>query len=107
METLYKGNKMSNKDISDKHKRDVERTRTMNELRQVKTFGYRQKHPTRAKNMKRELNHHDIIYSNSDIQTPVEWLSANSISGIDQTVPRCMEGYAAYYVDKLIELKLI
>ena len=47
---------MSNKDMSDKHKRDQLKTRTLNELRQVKTFGYRQKHPTRAKNMKRELN---------------------------------------------------
>lgn len=98
---------MSNKDISDKHKRDQIKTRTMNELRQVKTFGYRQKHPTRAKNMDRELNHHTIIYSNSDIQTPVEWLAANSISGIDQTVTRSMEDYAAYYANKLIELKLI
>ena len=51
METLYKGNKMNNKDMSDKHKRDQLKTRTLNELRQVKTFGYRQKHPTRTKNI--------------------------------------------------------
>ena len=97
---------MSNKDISDKHKRDQLNTRTMNELRQVKTFGYRQKHPTRAKNTKRELNHHDIIYSNSDIKTPSEWLSANT-SYVSEPVTRSMEAYATYYVNRLIELKLI
>ena len=106
METLYKGDKMNNKDMSDKHKRDVERTRTLNELRQVKTFGYRQKHPTRTKNIKRELNHHDIIYSNSDIQTPSEWLSANT-SMESEPVTRSMEAYATYYVNRLIELGLI
>lgn len=76
--------------------------RTMDEYRQTKDTYYRVP-PTE----KPELNHHDTIYSNSDIQTPVEWLAANSISGIDQTVTRSMEGYAAYYVDRLIELKLI
>ena len=106
METLYKGDKMNNKDMSDKHKRDVERTRTLNELRQVKTFGYRQKHPTRTKNIKRELNHHDIIYSNSDIQTPSEWLAANTAYE-SEPVTRSMEAYATYYVNRLIELKLI
>ena len=97
---------MSNKDISDKHKRDQLKTRTMNELRQVKTFGYRQKHPTRTKNIKKELNHHDIIYSNSDIMTPSEWLSANT-SYVSEPVTRSMEAYATYYVNRLIELKLI
>ena len=97
---------MSNKDISDKHKRDQLKTRTMNELRQVKTFGYRQKHPTRAKNMKRELNHHDIIYSNSDIKTPSEWLAANTAYE-SEPATRSMEAYATYYVNRLIELKLI
>ena len=97
---------MSNKDISDKHKRDQLKTRTMNELRQVKTFGYRQKHPTRAKNTKRELNHHDIIYSNSDIQTPSEWLAANTLME-SEPVTRFMEAYATYYVNRLTELKLI
>ena len=89
METLYKRDKMSKK-------------RTMNELRQTKDTYYKVP-PTE----KPELNHHDTIYSNSNIQTPVEWLAANSISGIDQTVTRSMEGYAAYYANKLIELKLI
>ena len=106
METLYKGDKMSNKDMSDKHKRDQLKTRTLNELRQVKTFGYRQKHPTRAKNTKRELNHHDIIYSNSDIKTPSEWLAANT-SMESEPVTRSMEAYATYYVSRLIELGLI
>ena len=83
--------------------------RTMDEYRQTKDTYYkvpRSAEPVYKANNK-QLNHHDTIYSNSDIQTPVEWLAANSISGIDQTVPRCMEGYAAYYVDRLIELKLI
>ena len=103
---MAKENKMNNKDMSDKHKRDQVKTRTLNELRQVKTFGYRQKHPTRAKNTKRELNHHDIIYSNSDIKTPSEWLSANT-SLQSEPVTRSMEAYATYYVNRLIELKLI
>ena len=111
METLYKGNKMNNKDISNKHKRDMERTRSLNELRQVKTYGYRQKHPTRmlnpTKEHRRKLNHHDIIYTTASIMTPVEWLAANASKLEELSETRKMEGYASYYVEALRDHKVL
>ena len=82
--------------------------RTMNELRQTKDTYYkvpRSAEPVYKANSK-QLNHHDIIYSNSDIKTPSEWLSANT-SYVSEPVTRSMEAYATYYVNRLIELKLI
>ena len=88
METLYKRDTMSKK-------------RTMDEYRQTKDTYYKV-----PPSKKPELNHHDIIYSNSDIKTPAEWLSANT-SYVSEPVTRSMEAYATYYVKRLIELKLI
>ena len=79
----------------------MSKKRTMNELRQTKDTYYRVP-PTE----KPELNHHDIIYSNSNIKTPSEWLAANT-SYESEPVTRSMEAYATYYVNRLIELKLI
>ena len=82
--------------------------RTMDEYRQTKDTYYkvpRSAEPVYKANNK-QLNHHDIIYSNSDIQTPSEWLSANT-SYVSEPVTRSMEAYATYYVNRLIELKLI
>jgi hypothetical protein len=82
--------------------------RTMDEYRQTKDTYYkvpRSAEPVYKANNK-QLNHHDIIYSNSDIQTPSEWLAANT-SYVSEPVTRSMEAYATYYVNRLIELKLI
>jgi hypothetical protein len=95
METLYKGNTMSKK-------------RTMNELRQTKDAYYqvpRSTEPVYKANSK-QLNHHDIIYRNSDIQTPSEWLAANALME-SEPATRCMEAYATYYVNRLTELELV
>ena len=80
----------------------------MNELRQTKDTYYkvpRSAEPVYKANSK-QLNHHDTIYSNSNIMTPSEWLSANTAYE-SEPVTRSMEAYATYYVNRLIELKLI
>lgn len=91
MEALYQGDTMS-------------KSRTMNELRQTKDAYYRVPRMLNpSKEYSKQLNHHNTIYSNSDIKTPVEWLAANDM----ESETRNMEGYAGYYVDQLIKMKLL
>ena len=104
---------MNQKDISNKHKRDIERTRSLNELRQVKTYGYREKHPTRmlnpSKEHRKKLNHHEIIHTSASIMTPEEWLAANA-SRLEEgylTEIHMMEEYASYYVEALRDHKVL
>jgi len=104
MEALYKRYIMTKKNNQDKIR---EQGATLNALRQVKTYGYRHSKRTMLNPSKMKpsgsMDHHSIIYSRKDIMTPVEWLAAN-----DKTLQtRNMEGYAAYYIGRLIDLKVL
>jgi len=104
MEALYKRYIMTKKNNQDKIR---EQGATLNALRQVKTYGYRHNKRTMLNPSKMKpsgsMDHHSIIYSRKDIMTPVEWLAAN-----DKTLQtRNMEGYAAYYIGRLIDLKVL
>jgi hypothetical protein len=90
METLYKGDKMS-------------KPRTLNELRQSKAYKIPRKAEPIYKSNSRSIDHHSTIYHYSSIKTPVEWLSANNMD----SETRNMEGYAGYYVDQLLKMRLI